>query len=91
MIIMTNFESNAGEKVDALSFEQALSELELIVEQLEGGSVSLDSAIDAYARGMSLKQHCQARLEEAKLKVDQIKLPENGGAVKADPFQTDPQ
>ena len=40
MIIMTDFESNAGEKVDALSFEQALSELELIVEQLEGGSVS---------------------------------------------------
>ena len=35
--------------VDALSFEQALSELEAIVEQLEGGAVSLDKAIDAYS------------------------------------------
>ena len=91
MIIMTDFETNVSEKVDALSFEQALSELEAIVEQLEGGAVSLDAAIDAYARGMSLKLHCQARLEEARLKVEQIKLPENGGAVITDPFQTDPQ
>ncbi|NBX08045.1 MAG: exodeoxyribonuclease VII small subunit, partial [Proteobacteria bacterium] len=43
-------------------------------------------AIDAYSRGMALKTHCQARLEEARLKVEQIKLPEEGGAVRATPF-----
>ena len=75
--------------VDALSFEQALSELEAIVEQLEGGAVSFDKAIDAYSRGMVLKQHCQARLEEARLKVEQIKLPETGDQPAIQPFQTD--
>ena len=75
--------------LNALSFEQALSELEAIVEQLEGGAVSLDKAIDAYSRGMVLKQHCQARLEEARLKVEQIKLPETGGQPATQPFQTD--
>lgn len=91
MIIMTDSGTSERKTVDALSFEQALSELEAIVDQLEGGAVSLDKAIDAYARGMSLKQHCQARLEEARLKVEQIKLSENGSATTVHPFQTDPQ
>ena len=61
--------------LETLTFEQALGELEAIVEQLERGDVSLDTAIDAYARGMSLKAHCQARLEEARLRVEKIKVP----------------
>ena len=69
-----------------LSFEAALSELENIVGQLESGDVSLDKAIDAYARGMALKAHCQARLEEARLRVEQIRVPEDGST----PTQTSP-
>jgi len=72
--------------LEALSFEEALSQLEAIVDQLERGDVSLDKAIDAYSRGMALKGHCQARLEEARLKVEQIKLPEDGGAATTKPF-----
>ena len=88
---MTDFETSLDKPENTLSFEDALSELEAIVEKLEGGTVDLDKAIDAYARGMSLKQHCQARLEEARLRVEQIKLPENGGAVTARPFESDSQ
>ena len=72
--------------LEGLSFEQALQQLEAIVEKLERGDVSLDDAIDAYSRGMALKGHCQARLEEARLRVDQIKVPENGQAVSVQPF-----
>lgn len=86
---MNGPETSPETDLNALSFEQALSELEAIVEQLEGGAVSLDKAIDAYSRGMVLKQHCQARLEEARLKVEQIKLPETGGQPATQPFQTD--
>ena len=86
---MTDSETIVEKPINVLSFEDALGELEAIVEQLEGGSVSLDKAIDAYARGMSLKQHCQARLEEARLKVEQIKLPENKGPATTQPFQTE--
>ena len=39
--------------MEALSFEEALSQLEAIVDQLERGDVSLDKAIDAYRRGMA--------------------------------------
>ena len=88
---MTDFETSLNKPENTLSFEDALSELEAIVEKLEGGAVDLDKAIDAYARGMYLKQHCQARLEEARLKVEQIKLPENGGGATAQPFESDSQ
>ena len=84
---MNNYETGVDNSVDGLSFEDALRELEAIVDQLESGSVSLDKAIDAYSRGMSLKQHCQARLEEARLKVEQIKLPENGSAATTQTFK----
>ena len=61
-----------------MSFEDALRELEAIVETLEQGRGSLDDAIAAYERGAALKKHCQKKLEEARLKVEKIKLDESG-------------
>ena len=88
---MTDFKTSSNKLEDALSFEEALRQLEAIVERLESGTVDLDKAVDAYARGMLLKQHCQARLEEARLKVEKIKLPENEGTAKAQPFESESQ
>ena len=88
---MTDFETSLDKPEKGLSFEEALRELEALVEKLESGAVDLDKAVDAYARGMLLKQHCQARLEEARLKVEQIKLPDNNGIATAQPFEPDPQ
>ena len=71
----------------AISFEDALRELEAIVTSLERGDVSLDDAIAAFERGTALKAHCQKRLEEARMKVEQIKLPADGTApVEANSF-----
>ncbi|MGB1961863.1 MAG: exodeoxyribonuclease VII small subunit [Candidatus Puniceispirillaceae bacterium] len=71
----------------AISFEDALRELEAIVTSLERGDVSLDDAIAAFERGTALKAHCQKRLEEARMKVEQIKLPADGTSpVEADSF-----
>lgn len=63
-----------------VTFEEALRELEAIVASLERGEISLDDAIIAFERGTQLKSHCQSRLEEARMKVEKIKLPANGGA-----------
>ena len=76
-----------ADDIQSLSFEAALQELEKIVSQLESGDVSLDNAIEAYSRGMQLKAHCQARLEEARLKVEQIRVPSDGTSpTEAEPF-----
>lgn len=67
-----------GTDIETLSFEDALRELERIVETLERGQGALDDAIAAYERGARLKKYCQAKLEEARLKVEKIKLDESG-------------
>ena len=56
-----------------MSFEEALGELETIVNKLEQGEVSLDDAVQAYERGTELKQHCQKRLHDAKMRVEKIR------------------
>ncbi|MBX7199988.1 MAG: exodeoxyribonuclease VII small subunit [Rhodospirillaceae bacterium] len=58
--------------VAALSFEQAMKELEDIVRKLESGQVKLDEAVTAYERGAALKKHCESKLAEAKTKVEKI-------------------
>ncbi len=63
-----------------VTFEDALQELEGIVASLERGEVSLDDAIAAFERGTQLKSHCQARLEEARMRVEKIKAPDAGSA-----------
>ena len=72
----------AAADVSALSFEQALSELEALVKRLEQGEGSLDDAIADYERGTALKKHCEAKLKEAKAKIDKIVM-EDGGPSAA--------
>ena len=64
--------------IAALSFEDALKELEGIVQQLERGQVKLDEAITAYERGALLKRHCEQKLAEAKMKVEKIVFSADG-------------
>jgi exodeoxyribonuclease VII small subunit len=51
-------------------FEQALSELEGLVERLERGDLPLDEALKAFERGVALTRHCQACLQTAQQKVE---------------------
>ncbi len=71
-----------------LSFEDALSELETIVRQLEDGKGELDQAIKTYERGARLKRHCEAKLQEAQIKVEKVVLGP-GGAVAVEPADAD--
>jgi exodeoxyribonuclease VII small subunit len=62
----------ADPAVAALSFEDALAELEKIVRGLEGGQQKLEDAIGAYERGARLRAHCEAKLAEAEARVQAI-------------------
>ena len=70
--------------IAALSFEDALRELEKIVSELESGQAPLERSIGIYTRGAALKAHCEARLEAARLQVEKIVLGQ-GGAPSAEP------
>jgi exodeoxyribonuclease VII small subunit len=75
-------------EIAAMSFEQALVELEQIVRRLEGGQVKLDEAILSYERGAQLKQHCERKLNEAQQRVDRIVIGPDG-AISAEPAKLD--
>ena len=70
--------SQTTSDIKAMSFEQALAELETIVERLESGDSKLDDAITSYERGAALKLHCETKLREAQEKVEKIKLAADG-------------
>jgi exodeoxyribonuclease VII small subunit len=72
------------DEVAAMSFEQALAELEKIVRDLERGQLDLDAAITAYERGTQLKLHCEGKLREAQLRVEKISFGPDGRA-RAEP------
>jgi len=75
----------AAPEAAAMSFEQALAELEKIVQDLERGQLDLEAAIQAYERGTTLKAHCQRKLQEAQLRVEKITLGPDGSA-RAEPM-----
>jgi len=72
----------------AMSFEEALAELEQIVRRLEGGQVKLDEAILSYERGALLKQHCERKLNEAQQRVDRIVIGADN-VITAEPVKLD--
>jgi len=63
---------DAPPDVAAMSFEDALGELDKIVRGLEGGQQKLEDAIAAYERGAKLRAHCEAKLAEAEQRVQAI-------------------
>jgi exodeoxyribonuclease VII small subunit len=56
-----------------LSFESALTKLEAIVESMELGEVPLADLLAKFEEGNKLLKHCESRLKEAELKIEQLK------------------
>ena len=54
------------------SFEEALAELEKIVEEVEQGKVGLEQSIAKYEEGMKLIKHCRKVLDAAEKKIETI-------------------
>ena len=54
------------------SFEEALKDLEKIVEDLNNGDMELEKAITAYEKGIQLKNICEERLKNAQERIELI-------------------
>nr|WP_315850278.1 exodeoxyribonuclease VII small subunit [Qipengyuania thermophila] len=70
----------------AMTFEQALAELEQVVRRLESGEEPLEESISLYERGEELRRLCQARLDSAQMRIRQIVVDADGEAAGARPF-----
>jgi exodeoxyribonuclease VII small subunit len=58
--------------ISELSFEAAYAELETIISRLESGELALEESVEFFERGRQLSDHCQALLDKAELRVNQL-------------------
>jgi exodeoxyribonuclease VII small subunit len=56
----------------SLSFEQALTRLETIVEELESGTLSLEQSLARYEEGIRLSQRLTQTLDEAEKRIERL-------------------
>jgi len=70
--------------IQAMTFEQAMAELDGIVQKLEAGRVALEESTAIYERGTQLKRHCEAKLKAASEKIEAI-VAGPGGQVSTRP------
>ena len=73
--------------ISKMTFEQAMSELERIVTELERGDVPLEDSISLYEKGAELKKRCETKLKEAEQKVAAITLDEDGSVKGTKPLE----
>ena len=73
-------------EVKNISFEDALKELESIVQKLESGQVKLEEAVTAYEKGVQMQKVCEEKLKEAQMKVEKLILDKEGKPTGKEPL-----
>lgn len=64
--------------IEKMTFEEALEELTSLVRKLDSDQANLTEAIGSFERGVELKNHCEKKLSDARLKVEKIARSANG-------------
>jgi exodeoxyribonuclease VII small subunit len=57
---------------DAMSFEDALGQVETIIERIESGGIGLEASVSEYEQGVSLLRRCQEILAKAEQRVEML-------------------
>lgn len=73
-------------KADGQQFENALAELEDIVNKMERGDLSLEDSLAAFEKGVKLTKDCQKSLKSVEQKVN--KLVEKNEHLAIEPFNS---
>ncbi len=72
-------------KAGNIPFEEALAELEQLVEEMERGDLSLQESLQSFERGIALTRHCQESLQAAEQKVTMLSNPT--ADAETEPFE----
>src|SRR5262245_20032362 len=70
-----------------LTFEQALTELERIVHDLEDNQTGLEDALARYEQGVGLIKHCFGKLRQAEQRIHQLTGTDDAGQPLLKPFE----
>ena len=73
-----------------LKYDQAIAEVEQIIERIESGDVELEESLAAWERGVKLLSHCRKVLDQAEKKIESLQLQvDPKGAEDADDYESD--
>lgn len=72
---------------DELTYEQAVDELESIIERIESGDIGLEDSIRHYERGSQLLKRCRAILGQAEQRIERL----DAKALESAPGSTPPE
>lgn len=67
---------------NALTFEDALAQVESIIERIESGEVGLEQSLADYERGVRLIHHCRHTLDRAAQQVEDLTKRLEGGQAE---------
>lgn len=67
---------------DGMSFEQAVERLETIVADLEADKLDLAASMSAYEEGVALARQCLKRLDQAELRIQELKLDDDAASTE---------
>ncbi|RYE06009.1 MAG: exodeoxyribonuclease VII small subunit [Rickettsiaceae bacterium] len=67
--------------IEMMSFEEALTELEEIVKKIDNGQENLEVTINSFERGVLLKNLCEKKLSEARMKIEKITKFDNNNVI----------
>ena len=80
--------STTDQAINALTFDEALADLQRTVAELEAGGQPLEAAIALYERGVALQARCEKLLGDAELRVQQL-VARAGGVLEAQEVRPD--
>lgn len=68
------------------SFEEALSELENVVQQLEKGELPIDDSLEVFQKGIELSKFCSKRLDQIEKKITLL-IEDADGNIREEEFK----
>ena len=72
---------SASKPIEKMTFEEAMQQMQEIVETMRRGELSLEDSVEAYRRGKALSAHCEALLKEASEVVKKIEADNEARAL----------
>jgi exodeoxyribonuclease VII small subunit len=81
-------EKSKDAQFESLSFEQAMIELQTIVQKVETGQIGLEESIRQYEIGCKLVQHCRKILDGAERKIE-ILTKSLDGKLETEPYHSE--
>jgi len=80
----TSDDTPNDEKLEDLTYEQAIERVESITDRIESGEVGIEEAVREYEKAMGLIRRCRSILDKAEQRITELSAADDDGPVESD-------